>query len=318
METGISVLDHCTASPVIPPASRPRLVAVGPIERRSPAHALKILAPIDFSVDPRAPVEQAINVARAIGADLMLLNVADPRSRGFGWPQGPFDRTLPGHVDKFIVPGSVPETIASFAEFVDADLVLMISEHYGRWTRFWKWSVTAHVMESTDRPVLVTGLADTDSRFHCRRILCALTLDGTDGATVLQAEALARRSGGEPVLLSAVPDVSEGLLYEAIFGADRPLSTCLALDRLREIPRGLSVPYKTSVMIGSPHKCIGLAAQEYAADIVVAARAKLDVRALFRGLTCPMLSIARKSLAVCPIGAGAADSLPELSKAAGF
>jgi hypothetical protein len=118
--------------------------------------------------------------------------------------------------------------------------------------------------------------------------------------------------------LSAVPDVSEGLLYEAIFGADRPLSTCLALDRLREIPRGLSVPYKTSVMIGSPHKCIGLAAQEYAADIVVAARAKLDVRALFRGLTCPMLSIARKSLAVCPIGAGAADSLPELSKAAGF
>ena len=101
----------------------------------------------------------------------------------------------------------------------------MTSEKYEGWTRFWKHSVTGEVMESTRRPVCVTDLrlADTDYRFRSRRILCVLNLDGTDDPLVLQAEALAQRSGGELILLGVVPEIDEGLLLEAIPGLDRPV-----------------------------------------------------------------------------------------------
>jgi hypothetical protein len=91
----------------------------------------------------------------------------------------------------------------------------------------------ADLMISTDRPVHVTGFPDTDSRFQCRRILCVLTLDGTDSPTILQAQVLADRSGGELMLLSTVPEVSEGLLYDAIAGSGCPLSMNLAVERIR-------------------------------------------------------------------------------------
>ena len=46
-------------------------------------------------------------------------------------------------------------------------------------------------------------------------------------------------------------------------------------------------------MIGSPHNCIRVAAQEHAADLVVVARGGiLDLRSIAARLSCPLLSIA--------------------------
>lgn len=308
MKNGLSVSENSLASPEIPFTCRARqelennlslsvrLGAAAPLERKAIGFtsrlALRVLAPIDPSGDSKRTLEHAIHVARAMGAELSLLIVADPHSRTPRIIPRGFDTTLPASIDRFVVTGSVPEAITTVAEFIDASFVLMTSDDYRGRVSFWKRSATADLMKSTDRPILVTGLGDAEAGFNCRRILCALALDGTDDATVLQAEALARRSGGELILLSVVPEIDEGMLHEVFLGANRPLSTYRATDRIQGIGRRLSVPYRTSVMIGSPYRCIGLAARQYSVDLVVASRSELDMGAVFRRLTCPLLSVA--------------------------
>ena len=58
--------------------------------------AWKVLAPIDLSVDPEGPVDHAINIARAMRAELTLLYVVDQRwykrARRLGWPLNALSR----------------------------------------------------------------------------------------------------------------------------------------------------------------------------------------------------------------------------------
>jgi nucleotide-binding universal stress UspA family protein len=294
--------------------------------------AWKVVAPIDLSADPEGPVDHAINIASAMRAELSLLYVVDQRwhKRGhrLGWPPNALSKAQAGcDIHRLVLPGNSAETISRYAEFMKADLVAMTSENYGRWTRSWKHSVTGDVMESTRRPVCITDLrsADTAYRFRCRRILCALNLDGTDDPLVLQAEALAQRSEGELILLGVVPEIDEGLLLGAIPGLDRPLSANLAVERVRELGKGISVPCGTSVMIGSPYKCIRVAAREHAADIVMAARPSpgrtesycLDMRSVVRGLSCPLISVSGSPAATCHVE-NERDAAPALKFASGF
>lgn len=259
-----------------------------------------VLAPIDLSIEPEGPVEHAMNIARAMDADLTLLYVADPAWRKAPrWPSNAVNQ--PGDIHRLILPGHPAETISRYAEFINADLLAMTSENYVRWSRFWKHSVTEDVMGRTGRPLCVTDLrsVDTDYRFRSRRILCALSLDGTDDPLILQAEALAQQSGGELILLGVVPANDEGLLLESLPGYDRPLSPNLAVERIRVLGNGISVPYRTSIEIGSAYNCIRDAAQKYRADIVMAARPSpgqresnyLDMRWLLRRLPCPLVSV---------------------------
>ena len=106
----------------------------------------------------------------------------------------------------------------------------MTAEHHRRWSRYWRSSVTEDVLARTLRRVCITdpGSADRDNRFSGRRILCVLSLDGTDDSLLWQAEALAQRSRGELILLGVVPGIDEGLLLETVPGYDRPLSAQLA------------------------------------------------------------------------------------------
>jgi hypothetical protein len=82
-------------------------------------------------------------------------------------------------------------------------------------TRLWTGSVAADIAASTTRPVCVTSekaLAN-GRRFGCHRILCVLTLEGSDDPVVLHAEALANRFRGELRLLHVVPELSGALLH---------------------------------------------------------------------------------------------------------
>jgi nucleotide-binding universal stress UspA family protein len=309
MKHGFSLLGNFPIAPAIPPAYGPRLIAVERKPARYPSQRpLKILAPIDLSGESKGAIEHAIEITEALGAELSLLNVTDPNAGAWGVTAGKFDAALPANVGRWVVSGPAPEAIASFAEFADVDLVTMASATYGGWKHLWKRSVTAQVMESTDRPILITGIADEEFRFRCRRILCALALDGTDEATIVQAESLARRSCGELILLGVAPEIDEGMLYNALPAPALPLSSRLANDRLRAVVKFLSVPWKTSVMTGSRYRCIGLAARQYAADIVVMSRSGIDTRAVFRRLTCPLLSVASAAPA-CERNRRAQDSV---------
>lgn len=269
--------------------------------------AWKVLAPIDLSVDPEGPVEHAIDIAMALDANLTLLHVGDQR----WWPSNAFTKTgADCDIHRLILPGHPAKTIARYAEFINADLLAMTSENCGRWSRFWKQSVTRDVMGYTRRQICMTDIRSTDAdyRFSCRRILCALSLDGTDDPLVTRAEALAQRSGGNLILLGVVPGIDEGLLLESITGFDRPLSPSLAVERIGTLGKGISVPYRTSVMMGSPYKCIRIAAREHNVDVVMAARSTpgqtqsncLDMRSVLRGLPCPLVSITGSSASVRP------------------
>jgi len=292
----------------------------------------KVLAPIDLVVDSEGPVDHAINIATAMRAELTLLYVVDQRwykrASRLGWPPNALGRTQTHcAIHRLILPGNAVETITRYADFIKADLLAMTSEKYERWTCFWNHSVTGGVMESTQRPVCVTDLrlADTDYRFRSRKILCVLNLDGTDDPLILHAEALAQRSGGELILLGVVPELDEGLLIEAIHGLDRPLSANVAVKRIRELGKGISVPYRTSVMIGSPYKCIRAAAREHSADIVMAARPSpgrmesycLDMQSVLRRISCPLVSVTGSAAAVRPI-THQTEEAPVLECASGF
>ena len=292
----------------------------------------KVLAPIDLSIDPEGPVEHATNIAKAMGAELTLLYVVDQRwYKRMGrlrWPPNALNEAWTGcDIHRRVLPGNPAETISRYADFINADLLAMTSENYGRWSRSWKHSVTGDVMGCTRRPVCVTDLrsADADYRFRCRRILCALSLDGTDDPLVLQAEALAQRSGGDLILMGVVPGIDEGLLLETVPGFDRPLSPSLAVERIQALGKGISVPYRTLVMIGSPYNCIRVAAREHYADVVMAARPSpgrtesncLYMRSVLRRLLCPLVSVTGSLASVRSI-TREREAAPEFEHASSF
>jgi nucleotide-binding universal stress UspA family protein len=295
--------------------------------------AWKILAPIDLSINAEGPVEHAINIALAMGAELTLLYVADRRCNNrrsrLNWPSNALNDVLTDcAVHRLILPAGNPaETIARYAEFINADLLAITSEHYGRWSRFWEQSVTREVVRCTKRPVCVTDLrtADAGYRFRCRRILCMLNLDGTDDQLLMHAQVLAQRSASDLILLGIVPEIDEELVLETILGFDRPLSPSVALERIRVLGEGLSVRYETSVLIGSPYNCIRMAAREHGADVVVAERPSqgwtesnyLDMRSLLRKLPCPLISVIGSSPAARSI-AQDREAAPEFEHASSF
>lgn len=269
----------------------------------------QVLAPIDLLTDPEGPVEHAISISGALGAELTLLYVS--RQRRFqeagrrGWPRNAFNEARTKRaIHRVILPGDPAETISRYAEFINADLLVMTAEHHRRWSRYWRSSVTEGVLARTLRRVCITdpGSADRDNRFSGRRILCVLSLDGTDDSLLWQAEALAQRSRGELILLGVVPGIDEGLLLETVPGYDRPLSAQLAAQRLQALGKGITVPYRTSIMTGSDYNCIRDAAEEQSADVVIAARPSrgqteaqfLRVRAILRGLPCPLVSVSNR------------------------
>ncbi|MEO8098541.1 MAG: universal stress protein [Acidobacteriota bacterium] len=293
--------------------------------------AQKILAPIDLSINSELPVAHAIRVADAMGAELTLLHVVDRNAeqrRGrVVWPSNAVCGESRA-VHRLAIPGVPSETIVRYATFANADMLLMTSPNSRGWARYWKPSVTDKVMQSTPKPVYLANRVSVDkgSNFRCRRILCVLNLDGTDGPVIHHAQALAERFDGALILLGIVPSVDEGLLLEVLDGLDRPLSTHLAAGRIRALGKRVSVPYETSVMTGSPYRCISTAAREYNADIVVALRTTskwpqaypLDIRSLQRRLSCPVISVSGRLPLVRPVEEVAAVEARQFSSVSGF
>jgi nucleotide-binding universal stress UspA family protein len=275
------------------------------------ASVWKVLAPMDLRFDTEAPVQYASGAAEILSAELILLHVATTRwyqhPHRLGWPPSAWGKHTPSlDIHRLVLPGGVSDTIVRYADHINADMLWMTTRTYGRRTRFWSRSITAEVMDSTQRPVCITKMIDVDSylRFRCRRVLCLVGLDGQDANVIRQSQEIAHRTDAEVVLLHIVPEVSEGLLAYGAAGLEgRPLSTKLAREKIAELRTGLSVPVMTSVMIGSSAKCIGLAAREHRADLVIAPRVARRVRleragtyttdlaAALSRLDCPLLTV---------------------------
>ena len=108
---------------------------------------MEVLAPINLSAEPDEPIERAINIASSMQAELTLLYVVDQRCnrspRRLGWPPNAWGRAQTKcDIRRLILPGVPSETIIRYAEFINADLLAMTSENYGRSARFWKLSLS--------------------------------------------------------------------------------------------------------------------------------------------------------------------------------
>jgi len=280
----------------------------------------RIVAPIDLSVQPEFPVKHAIRVADAMGAELTLLHAGNSRDVG-GVQRPPWpDNALCGEtrsIQRVAVPGLPARMITRYADYLDADMVLMVRSDTPAWSRFWRRSVTDKVLRSTSKPVYVVNRSAVvnDPGFRCRTVLCLLHMDGSDGPALRQAESLVEAFGGQLILLGIVPNTAGRLLTAPPAGPERPMPLGLALERLRSIGKELTVPYKTSVMFGSPQRCLTLAAREHAADLVVAVRStgenplhqSVDVQPLQRGLSCAVLSVAATVPATAPVQPGTSE-----------
>jgi nucleotide-binding universal stress UspA family protein len=266
----------------------------------------RILAPVDMSRRSDEAVQHAKALANVLSANLDVLHVVDPQhSNGERASVRPKDtwRALNCNLDvgRQVLEGPTAPTIAAYAEAVDADVVMLQSRSYRRWNLFGRRSVTKDLMQLTHRPVCITSAQGTDAdfAFRHRRILCVLGLDGRETALLEHAQELAGKCGAELVLLHVVPETSEALLHHAVGNGVRPLSTQRATEELRDIVRALRMPATMSVVVGSPGKCIALAAREHSVDLVLVSRAHAgtdstydnDLDDVLSRLRCPLLTV---------------------------
>ena len=123
----------------------------------------KVLAPIDLSAETETSVQHAIDVASTMAADLQPLicgrsamvstqTVARLAIKCAGGSQTNCE------IHRLVLTGKKPETITRYADFMEADLVLMTSRSFGAWTRLWKGCTPAEVME---------GHAEAGVRHEC-------------------------------------------------------------------------------------------------------------------------------------------------------
>ena len=272
----------------------------------------KVLAPVDLRFDTEAQVEYAAGVAGVLGAELSLLHVSTGKwyqhPHRLGWPPSAFGaQTADLDIHRLVLTGPIAETIVRYADRMDADLILMATRAYGS-RRPWRKSITKEVLKATRRrPVFIRKQIDLDlgGCFRCRRVLCVVGLDGQDEAVFQQAQNIASRTNAELVILHAVPPVNEGLLaYGLENQGARPLSVNFAREKLAELTKGLCVPFRTSVMVGSAAACIASAAREHTVDLIITARATsgayiersgaytAELKPALARLNCPVLTVA--------------------------
>jgi nucleotide-binding universal stress UspA family protein len=142
-------------------------------------------------------------------------------------------------------------------------------------------------------------MGDENFRFGNHRILCVMGFNSNEVALVQHAEDMAQRTAADLVLLHVIPESSEALLHDAADGGSRPLSRDSAAARLDDLARTLRARSTTSVMVGEPRKCIGLAAARQPVDLVLVSRANGGLQATYGcnpseildNIHCPLLTI---------------------------
>lgn len=269
----------------------------------------RVLAPVDISVDCEQDVRSALEVTNALDAELTLLYVADERrksiqSPGLSWPDSAMERNNPGcELHRAVVRGPVAQAVSRYADFIDASLIITTTEYRSGLAKLWKRSTTLELLKATGRPLLVlkSRVAERIALRAGMRILCMLSLDGTDGAVLSHALGLAREYDAELVLFAVVPESNEGILLNTLFDDGHPSSVDVANDRLRKISRSLRARNQITVATGSPYSAMRKAIDEQAIDLVVARRSEravgnvsaLESAPLVREIRCPLLSVAR-------------------------
>jgi nucleotide-binding universal stress UspA family protein len=255
----------------------------------------KVLSPIDLAQDAELLAAQAMRVAAAAGGDLTLLYVAgQDRSPYSKWPANTVPPAAGRNIRRVVLEGPLAETVSSFADAMEADLIVLPRVRRQRWG--WKRPAAGKIAAATDRPVCLTSVG---REVQFRDLLCVVALDGSDGPLLEAADEYARRWRSSITLLHVLPARGEDLLaYGAALAPDRPLTERAACERMRGLSAALPSA-ATQVVTGSPRAAIARAARELPADFVVASRGG-DAGPLLLRLPWTAFSIARPASSLRP------------------
>lgn len=298
-----------------------------------------IVCPVDFTPGAHTVATYALELARALEADVHLLHVAQaarprqPELEGTAWQEGPvtdWSRLMElarnafsdgSRVRMVTHTGSATSVIPAYAHLTAATLVV-VGRDYGT-SRWWRnASVARRLRWSSHCPVLVLPPSRTNTAASCEEILCAI--DWTVASAVALRTALdwTRRRKAHLTLVHVL-EVTRDLLFsgpEALTLAGRAQKQAgAASERLRrrvspEALHGVDVRYVS----GAPNRRILDVASEVKADVIVvgvAPRGSLDdflapstSATVLRHATCPVLFV--------PVPAGAHNWLEEANSGA--
>lgn len=276
----------------------------------------RVLAPIDLRGDFEQRAQYAVDIAAVLDAELTLLHVVNAhrlgrRNPGLSWPECAMTRTNPPCVvHRAVVHGEVPDSVARYAEFVDANVIVLSAGRRALWKKLWRRSMIEAIAEATDKPILA-GNPGRGGALRLKphpRILCMLGLAGDDRALVEYAQSLAEQYDGDLVLYTAVPSASGGFPVDMIASQDPPLTADAAMDRLHRMGATLRVPNRSVVVARSPYRGLRATIRRHGVDLVVARRndrrgvpgAAFDFGPTLSNVSCPLLSIASHTLPMSP------------------
>lgn len=259
----------------------------------------KILAPVDLGSQAEARVQHALNLAEATQGDLTLLYVIDEdskRAQPVEWPVNAMMPRCGYNVRRLVLTGRVRETVAEYAETLDADLIAVTTRWGPWWSRLRRKPLVRNTAKPVERAVCLTRLSDPIPTAEFKSIVCVVNLDGAENGLIEFSREMAQRSGATLIYLHVLPEMSEGALAYGVAGSDRPLGKEVAEDRLRELTARLSVPYLTAIRTGSAYASIAKLAREHKADLVIIGRSEaslsaLDPDAVLSRAPCPVMSV---------------------------
>jgi nucleotide-binding universal stress UspA family protein len=256
---------------------------------KAPAPPIRrVLCPIDFSDFSRAAALEAIELARACGAEITALFVFPIPSAWMGTASVAFAepdsavksvvaqdlaflfapaREAGVRVVSQIETGEPARLILEAAEKMRADVIVMGTHGRSGFERWVLGSTTDKVLRKAPCPVFTVSRpaeGPTAGTPALHGILCAIDLSESSGRTVSYALSLGRSTGAPVALLH----VLEG----AIAMRGRTLLEAEARERLREVVEaagGLSGPVEQIVVAGKAYREILRVAEERHSALVV-------------------------------------------------
>lgn len=278
----------------------------------------KILLPLDVARDCRQQVRYGADVAASMNAELCLLHVAGT-GRGAHRPRrsAEWDCAAQTYLTHTVVlRGRPAEKIASYARFINADLILVPTRGRGLLGQIFFGSTTMEVLRLANRPLWVAKPQSltTAKPVRLKRILCGVEL-GSQGESVLRYSAgLAKASGGDLLIVHAIPEISEAMLM--LYGLDHSgeieLLPQAAHRKISSMAATLGVPYQVEARIGDVATILRKFAKRWQADVVVVGRGRrtdrwrvgANIRDIIARSPCPVMAYPGSSKRIWPAGSG--------------
>jgi len=196
------------------------------------------------------------------------------------------------------VTGRPAETIASYANHVDADLILLPTRGRGLLGQVLFGSTTMDVLRIANRPLWVAKPQSVRAGrpIRNRRVLCGVEL-GAEGESVLNyAARWAAAWDGELLIVHVVPGIE--FLPEA------------ARRRIASMAAAIDVPWQAETQAGDVAETIRKFAKRWRADVVVVGRGRktdrwqlgANIGNIIARSPCPVITCPGRSMRIRPRG----------------